>query len=114
MDCEVSQPRADEDPETKNLDKAELYEDVAEDWFLPPLHSRGMTREHLLDVRSGKVFRVSLITLKKFEVDLTTKMTKKVGAVNSGLLVRKLNILLISRGQNPLGIDEYDPSEQVV
>ena len=114
MDCEFSQSRVDEDLDTKHMDKSELYEEIAENLCLPPFHSRGITREWLLGVRKGNYFSVDHITLKRFEVDLTPKMTKKAGVVNSGLLVRKLNILLRSRGENELGFDEFDPTDQVV
>ena len=113
MDCEISQARADEDSSTKHMDKSELYESLVQDYFLPPLHSRGITRDYLLNVHKCQVYRVGHTILKQFEVNLTVKMSKKVGVINSGLLVRKLNILLSSRGDNELGFDEYDPPDQV-
>ena len=113
MDCEFSQARVDEDSSTKHIDKSELYESLVQNYYLPPLHSRGITRDYLLSVHKCQVYRVGHTTLKQFEVDLTVKMSKKVGVINSGLLVRKLNILLSSRDDNELGFDEYDPPDQV-
>ena len=114
MDCEMSQAKSDEEPETRNLDKSQLYEMVSELHFLPPLHSRGITREYLLDVHRNQVYKVELQTLKHFEVNLNQRQTKKVGVINSPLLVRKLNLLLKSRKENDLGFDEYDPPDQVI
>jgi hypothetical protein len=114
MDCELSQVKADEDIATRNLDKSQLYDLVTEQHFLPPLHSRGITRDYLLAVYRDQVFKVELQTLKKFEVNLTNRQTKKVGVINSALLVRKLNLLLKSRRENDLGFDEYDPPDQVI
>ena len=113
MDCEISQARVDEDSSTKHMDKPELYESLMQAYFLPPLHSRGITREYLLNVHKCQAYRVEHMVLKQFEVNLTVKMSKKVGVINSGLLVRKLNLLLKSRGDNELGFDEYDPPDQV-
>lgn len=113
MDCELSQSRADEDNATKHLDKSELYETLSQQHYMPPLHSRGITREYLLAVHKGEAYKVDHLELKKFEVALTTKMTKRVGVVNSGLLVRKLNILLLARREPELGFDEFDPPDQV-
>lgn len=113
MDCEISQARSDEDSSTKHMDKSELYEALVQDYCLPPLHSRGITRDYLLNVHRCQVYTVGHTTLKQFEVNLTVKMSKKVGVINSGLLVRKLNILLKSKDNNELGFDEYDPPDQV-
>lgn len=113
MDNEKIQHRADEGPETKNLDKGQLYDTLGVQYYLPPLNSRGITREYLLSVHRGTAYRLPLSTLKHFEVDLTTKMVTKVGVVNNGLLVKKLNILLQSKRQPELGFDEYDPPDQV-
>jgi len=113
MDCEMSLAKSDEDADTRNLDKSQLYEMVTEQHFLPPLHSRGITRDYLLAVHRDQVYKVGLQTLKLFEVNLTQRQTKKVGVINSPLLVRKLNFLLRSRRENDLGFDEYDPPDQV-
>lgn len=113
MDGQYSQTKNDEEHTTKNLDKAELYEMIAQTFCLPPLHSRGITREYLLDVHRDKVFKVDTKMLKSFEVNLTPKQTKKVGVINSALLVKKLNLLLASRNQKPLGFNEHDPPDQV-
>lgn len=102
-----------EDLETRNLEKKELYDLLAHKYYLPPYHSRGVTREYLLKVYRGQCYRVPLMELKHFEVELTTKMTKRVGVQNNGLLVRKLNILLESKNLHSLGFDEFDPPEQV-
>lgn len=105
---------AQEDPETSKLDKKELFNIVALTYFLPPLASRGVTREYLLAVRKNEVFRVETMTMRHFEVDLTTAMNKRIGTTNNGLLVRKLNGLLDDRGLNGLGFDESEPPDQVV
>ena len=105
--------RSDEGPETRNLDKKMLYEMIALLFFIAPYGSKGMTREYLLNVHSGKVYRVRHGELRHFEVDLTPQMTKKLGVVNNGLLVKKINIILKSREQPELGFTQYEPPEQV-
>ena len=102
-----------EDPETSNLDKKQLYNMVAHKYYIPPYHGKGVNREYLIKVHKGLVYSVPLLTLKHFEVELTTAMTKRVGVQNNALLLKKLNILLQSRGCNELGFEEFDPPEEV-
>ena len=105
--------RSDEGPETKNLDKKLLYEMIAQVYFIAPYGSKGMTRDYLLKVHNAKVYRIKYGELRHFEVDLTPQMTKKLGVVNNGLLVKKINILLKSRDLPELGFTQYEPPEQV-
>jgi hypothetical protein len=103
-----------EEADTRNLEKKEIYEMLVHKYYLPPYSSRGVTREYLLKVHNDKCYKVPLLELKHFEVELTTKMTRRVGIQNNGLLVKKLNLLLNSKHMNPLGFDEYDPPDQVL
>ena len=104
--------REDETPETKDLSKQKLYDMVELDWYLPPCSSKGITREYLLQVRNGEVFRVNHEDMKKFEFSINKTHMKKIGEVNNALLVRKLNMLLKSRGALELGYTEYNLPEQ--
>jgi len=103
-----------EDPETRHLDKRELYSMLSHKFYLPPINSRGITREYLLRVFHNNCYRVPMLTLKHFEVELTSAMTRRIGLNNNSLLVRKLNILLMMRGLPDLGFDAFDPPEEVV
>ena len=107
------QSRADEDLDTKNLEKKTIYENLIALYSLPPYMSRGINREYLLKVHKGLVFRVTHSELRHFEVDLTPAQFKKYGVINNGLLVKKLNILLESRGQPALGFTHFEPPDQV-
>jgi len=98
--------------ETKNLQKHELYEIVSTKYVLPPVASKGITRDYLLQVKDGDVFRVTNEDHKHFEYRLTKSMIKKVGIINNALLVKKLNLLLRDRGERELGYTEYDLPEQ--
>lgn len=113
LDNEKTNHRSDEGPETRHQDKGQLYDTLAMRFYLPPLNSRGITREYLLAVHRAEVYRLPMTTLKHFEVDLTTKMVTKVGLINNGLVVRKLNILLQSKREPDLGFSEFDPPDQV-
>jgi hypothetical protein len=75
--------------------------------------ARGVTRDYLLKVHLGQVFRVHLLELRQFEVNLTPEMNKRVGLMNNCFLVRKVNVLLRSRQQPELGFDEFDPPDEV-
>lgn len=108
-----SQRQATEELDTLNLDKKELFDMLAHNYFLPPYQSRGVTREWLLGVHRNKHYKVGVAAMKHFEVNLTPAMTKRVTTMSSGLLVRKLNLLLASRQEQDLGFVEWDPPEQV-
>ena len=101
-----------EDSDTKSLDKRALYTMLTKTYYLPPFASRGITREYLLKVHRVQVFRVKSLDLRHFEVELTPEMSRRVGLLNNCFLVRKVNVLLNSRGQHGLGFDEYDPPEE--
>ena len=81
-------------------------------YCLPPFASRGITRDYLLKVHRGQVFRAKSLDLRHFEVELTPEMNKRVGLLNNCFLVRKVNVLQRSRGEPDLGFDEYDPPEE--
>ena len=102
-----------EEPETRHLDKRELYNMLAHRLYLPPLTSRGVTRDYLLKVHREQYFRVPLLELKHFEVELTPAMMKRVGLQNNALLMKKLNALLVSRKQKELGFETFDPPDEV-
>lgn len=101
-----------EGKDTENLSKNELYELVNEIYMVPPVNSKGVTREYLLKVRDGSVFRVTLIDYKQFEFNLDKAHSKKIAVINNALLVKKLNILLKEREQPELGFNEFDLPEQ--
>ena len=115
FDDEVERPgpHTDEGPETSSIEKPALYSMVNALYCLPPYGSRGTKRKYLVGIHLGQYFRVTHSELRHFEVDLHTSKTKKLGTVNNGLLVRKLNILLASKGQKELGFSEFEPPEQV-
>ena len=106
-------PHSDEGPETRELDKRELYESVNLRWFLPPVDSRGICSDYLLAVFHVHVFRITHSEIRHFEVDLEAKMIKRIGILNNGLLVRKLNKLLEAKGERCLGFRDEEPPEQV-
>lgn len=101
-----------EDLATKSLDKNELYELISKTYMLPPVNSKGITREYLLQVHEGDVFRVTHRDHKEFEFRLEKEQQRKVGVVNNALLVRKLNLLLRMHNEKDLGFTEYNLPEQ--
>jgi hypothetical protein len=108
----TDQPQSDEGPETKSLEKKDLYEMVNKQWFVPPYFSRGVTRDYLLKVYHNRVYRITHGEIKHFEVDLTPEHQRKVQGMGHAVLVRKLNILLQLTGRNQLGFTEHDLPDQ--
>lgn len=98
--------------DTKNLQKNELYDLVSTDYMLPPYNSRGVSRDYLLAVKNGQVFRVTNKDYKHFEFNLQKTHLKKVGIINNALLVKKINLLLKERDHPQLGFSEFDLPEQ--
>ena len=102
-----------EDPETRELNKKKFYNILSTRYFLPPITTKGVTREYLVKVQRNEVYTVPIFDLKHFEVELTASMMKRVGIPNNSLLVRKLDGLLISQGEAPLGFDDFEPPDEV-
>ena len=107
-------PDSEEGLDTKSLDKKDLYDLLAHKYYLPPYSSKGVNRDYLLGVYRDQFFRVELMAFKHFEVDLTPQMVRRIGVINNAILVRKLKILLASKGMKELGFDEDEPPEQVI
>lgn len=101
-----------EGPDTSHLQKNELYELVAKDYFLPPSNSRGVSREYLLKVRDGTVFRITNKEWKHFEFTLNKSQFRKGAMICNAMLMRKLNQLLKSRAMPQMGFNEYNIPEQ--
>jgi len=112
QDFQLYKQGDEEDLDTKNLDKNELYTLVTKTYMLPPVNSKGITREYLLQVKEGDVFRVTHRDHKEFEFRLEKEQQRKVGVVNNALLVRKLNLLLRIHGEKDLGFTEYNLPDQ--
>lgn len=104
---------ADEGPDTSNLEKPGLHSMVNSLKCVPPYGSRGTRRRYLVAAHHNQVFTVTHSDLRHFEVDLDANASKKLGVVNNGLLVRKINMLLDSQGNKDLGFSEFEPPEQV-
>jgi hypothetical protein len=103
---------SDEGPDTSSLKKQELYDSVADKWFIPPSDSKGVTRDYLLQVRRDQVYRVSTLQIKQFEVELTAEMQRRASNINNSVLIKKLNYLLSSTGRKELGFTEFDVPDQ--
>lgn len=112
---ELERPGAhlDEGPETANMEKPQLYDSVHAIKYVPPYGTRGTRRRYLVNVATGKVFSVTHSELRHFEVDLDNSHTRRLGVINNGLVVRKINMLQSSRGEPQLGFSEFEPPEQV-
>jgi len=105
--------RRDDGTGLDSLQKGKLYKLIAEEYLIPPIASKGVDKDYMLKVRDGEVFRVTNREFKQFEFSLERKSQQtKVGIVNNALLVRKLNLLLRSRGERELGFTEYNLPEQ--
>ena len=109
----VERVNLNEDPETRELNKKKFYNILAGRFFLPPLSTKGITREYLVKVHRNEVFTIPLFDLKHFEVELTVPMMKRVGIPNNSLLVRKLDGLLMSQQLPTLGFDDFEPPDEV-
>lgn len=112
---EVDRPGAhlDEDADTAGLEKPQLYENVSAVKYVAPYGTRGIKRKYLVDTIKGRVFSVGHSELRHFEVDLDNSQTKRLGSINNGLVVRKINMLQASRRDPELGFNEFEPPEQV-
>lgn len=79
-------PHENEGPDTKDLDKKEVFDMVDYTWVIAPYGSRGIHRDYLVAVHLGQVFRITHHDLKHFELDLTPEMVKRTGLLATGCL----------------------------
>jgi len=98
--------------ETSNLQKNELYDLVSNTFYIPPYGSKGTTREWLLDVYNSKVYRITVMEFKQFDIRLSKEQLRRTGTHSNALLVRKLNLLLSEREEKPLGFTEHEVPDQ--
>ena len=96
-----------EGPETRDLSKDKLYDRLSEQWLVPPINSKGVSRSWLLRVWNGEVFRVANREFKLFEAEITANHMKRNGFTNLLHLMLRMNQLLNSRQQLPLGFNEF-------
>lgn len=98
--------------DTSNLEKHELYELVSSEILVCPMTSKGLTRAKLLQYHREEIVAIGVREYKHFELALTKAQQRKVGIVNNALLVRKLNLLLASKGMKPTGFTEFEVPDQ--
>ena len=98
---------ANEGPETRDLSKDKLYERLADQWLIPPIHSKGVCRGWLIQVWNGTVYRVSNREFKLFEAEISGNHMKRNGFTNLLHLMLRINQLLVSRQQPVLGFNDF-------
>lgn len=99
--------RLNEPAEIRKLTKTQLYDNLSEEWLLPPKESKGVNRAYLVNVFRENVYRVPIMEFKRFEVELTPLQMKRNNLVNLTYIMRKLNSLLQERNNMPLGFDDF-------
>ena len=103
----LNQNRDAEPIETRKLSKQQLYDSLKDTYLLPGIDSKGVNRVYLVQVFTGMVFRLTKQEWKRFDVDLTTRMTKRNNLVNMLYVLRKLNTLMEERMMRPLGFPDF-------
>ena len=101
-----------EPPAIRSKTKNQLYALLAEEWYLPSVDSKGVNRKWLVAVYKGEVFRVGLMEMRRFEIELTPLQTKRTGLVNLTYILDKLNQLLKERGLKELGFPRFVVPEE--
>ena len=86
--------------------KKPLYTRLAQEWYLPPMKSTGVTLEYLQRVDSNQVFRVGLVQLNRFLAECKPSQLRRVPFVNKDVAYAKVNQLLQELGQPVLGFEE--------
>lgn len=97
----------DEPIEIRQYNKQQLYFALCQQYLLPPIESKGVNRAYLVGVYTHQHFRVALIEYKRFEAELTPAQLKKTGLVNLMYILRKLNALLVEKGERTLGFPGF-------
>ena len=69
--------RSHEPEELRNKDRPTIYQQLAEQYFLPHPRSRAITRDYLAGVYTGEYYRVSLSDISTFNAGIRPKLMKK-------------------------------------
>jgi len=97
------EPRANEPAELRRQTKSQIYDALAERFFLPKKCSKGVNRRYLVGVYLNEHYRVDLREMKRFEAELTTAQLKKAPLLNLTDLFHKLSGLCQEYGYRPFG-----------
>lgn len=101
-----SRPSLPEAPPQPKGSKKLLYARLAQDWYLPPIRSTGVTLTYLRKVDAGQVFRVGLLDIQRFLAECKPDQLRRVPFVNKDQAYAKVNRLLLEKGQHTLGFGE--------
>src|ERR1700753_3564814 len=97
----------DHEPEPiRELSKKKIYEQLAEQWFLPEINSKGVNRAYIVGVYTGTFLRLPLVPVKQFLAGLTPGQLKKAPFHNASNAYAKLTRLIVELGENQFGCDE--------
>lgn len=83
--------------------KKPLYARLAQEYYLPPIDSTGVSLAYLDKVDSGKVLRVPLIDLNRFLAECKPNQLRRVPFVNKDVAYDKLSRLVDELGLPDLG-----------
>jgi len=99
----IHQVNLDEPEAIRSLTKGQLYSLLSNQYYLPDKKTKGINRPYLVTVYTNEVFRVQIMDLKRFEVELTPGQLKRAPFVNLADLYSKLNNILTEMNRRPLG-----------
>lgn len=86
-------------------DKKRLYSELAEKYFLPPRDSYGVTKKYLDKVSAGTVWRVELITMKRFMAEMRPSQMKRAVYTCKFETYIKIERVLMEKGEKSLGYE---------
>ena len=87
-------------------DKKILYSTLTDQYFLPPRDSRGVNKAYLDKVKAGTVFRVGILTIKRFLAELRPSQLKRSVYTCKFEAYSKIDRLLKERNIPGLGFEE--------
>jgi hypothetical protein len=87
-------------------EKKTLYSVLADEYFLPPRESRGVTKAYLDKVKDGMVFKVETLTLNRFLAELRPSHLKRSVYTCKFEAYSKIDKLLVEREALRLGFEE--------
>ncbi len=93
----------DEPEAIRHLKKKALYKMLSAMYLLPEEDSKGVNRRYLANVYMDVVYRIDLMTYKRFEVELTAAQVKKAPFLSSADVFAKIERLLVEAQLNELG-----------
>jgi hypothetical protein len=104
--------RLNEPAELRSLSKSKIYELISREYLIPHKEARCSTRQYLISVHLGNVYRVAREQILNFEVGLSLEEKVKASFFHMGILRNKVDLLLTQMQLQTFGFPDGTQADE--